>query len=80
MYNFVGGYQPADYLTQIRPNIFKMKHPENCIVKHTGVWHLHDVVFSEKQNHKLELNIDSNFKNKTEYFNYLLIYFNTFIS
>lgn len=73
LYNFVGGYQPADYLTQIRPNIFKMKHPENCIVKHTGVWHLNDVVFNEKQNHKLELNIDSNFKNKTEYFNYLLI-------
>ena len=73
LYSFVGGYQPSDYLTQIRPNIFKMKHPESCIIKHTGVWHLHDVVFSEKQNHKLELNINSDFKNKTEYFNYLLI-------
>ena len=73
LYSFVGGYQPADYLTQIRPNIFKMNHPESCIVKHTGVWHLHDVVFSEKQNHKLQLNINSDFKNKTEYFNYLLI-------
>lgn len=73
LYNFVGGYQSADYLTQIRPNIFKMKHSENCIVKHTGVWHLHDVVFSKKQNHNLQLNINDNFKNKTEYFNYLLI-------
>ena len=73
LYNFVGGYQPADYLSQIRPNIFKMKHPDNCIIKFTGVWHLNDVVFSEKQNHNLELNINSNFKNKTGYYNYLLI-------
>ena len=73
LYNFVGGYQQADYLTQIRPNIFKMKHPDNCVVKFTGNWHLHNVVFNEKQNHKLELNITSDFKSKTEYFNYLLI-------
>ena len=73
LYNFVGGYQPADYLTQIRPNIFKMKHPNTCIIKNTGVWHLNDIVFNEKQNHNLELNINSNFKSKTEYFNYLLI-------
>ena len=73
LYNFVGGYHQADYLTQIRPNIFKMKHPDNCIVKFTGNWHLHNVVFNEKQNHKLELNITSDFKSKTEYFNYFHI-------
>lgn len=73
LYNFVGGYQPADYLSQIRPNIFKMKHPDNCIIKFTGIWHLNDVVYNEKQNHNLELNINDDFKNKTEYYNYLLI-------
>ena len=43
LYNFIGGYQ-ANYLTQIRPNIFKMKHPENTVIKNNGIWHLEKLV------------------------------------
>ena len=72
LYNFIGGYQPQ-YLSQIRPNIFKMKHPENTIIKHTGDWHFNKLVYNPKQNVKLELNLNEEHTNKTKYYNELLI-------
>jgi len=72
LYNFVGGYQ-LDYLTKIRPNIFKMKHPENTIIKNTGDWHFNKLVYNEKQNIKQELNLNEDHNNKTKYYNELLI-------
>ena len=72
LYNFIGGYQ-EDYLTQIRPNIFKMNHPENTIIKNTGDWHFNKLVYNEKQNVNQELNLNDDHNNKTKYYNELLL-------
>ena len=72
LYNFIGGYQP-NYLTQIRPNIFKMKHSENTVIKNTGMWHLDKLVYNSAQNVKQELNLNLDHINKTRYYNELLI-------
>lgn len=72
LYNFIGGYQ-RDYLTQIRPNIFKMNHPENTIIQNTGDWHFNKLVYNEKQNIKEELNLNQNHIDKTKYYNELLL-------
>ena len=55
LYSFIGGYQQADYMSSIRPNIFKMQHPDNTFIKNTGVWHLDKLVFGSKQNISGEL-------------------------
>jgi hypothetical protein len=73
LYSFIGGYQPKEYLTKIRPSIFEMKHPENTVIKYTGEWHFNKLVYNEKQNHKLELNIDEKHTTLTSYYNNLLI-------
>ena len=73
LYSFIGGYQPKEYLTKIRPSIFEMKHPENTLIKYTGEWHFNKLVYNEKQNHKLELNIDEKHTTLTSYYNNLLI-------
>lgn len=72
LYNFIGGYQ-KEYLTQIRPNIFKMKHPENTIIKYTGDWHLNKLVYNPTQNVKQEMNLNKEHIDKTKYYNELLI-------
>lgn len=72
LYNFIGGYQ-RDYLSKIRPNIFKMKHPKNTIIKNTGEWHFNKLVYNEKQNSKLELNLNDEHINKTKYYNEILL-------
>jgi hypothetical protein len=72
LYNFIGGYQ-QDYMSQIRPNIFRMHHPENTIIKHTGDWHFNKLVYNPAQNVKQELNLDEEHINKTKYYNELLI-------
>lgn len=72
LYNFIGGYQ-EDYLTQIRPNIFKMNHYENTIIKNTGDWHFNKLVYNEKQNFNQDLNLNLEHNNKTKYYNELLL-------
>ena len=72
LYSFVGGYQP-NYLTDIRPRIFNMKHPKDTIIKNTGMWHLDKLVYNPKQNSKHELNETADHINKTKYYNELLI-------
>lgn len=73
LYNFVGAYQPADYPSEIRPNIFKMSHPENCVVRNTGVWHFDKVVFDAKQNINGDLNESDKHKQQTDDYNKLLL-------
>ncbi len=72
LYNFIGGFQQG-YMSEIRPNIFRMQHPENTIIKHTGDWHFNKLVYDPKQTHKLELNLNEEHINKTKYYNELLI-------
>ena len=72
LYNFIGGYQ-QNYMSQIRPNIFKMKHPENTIIKNTGMWHLDKLVYNPAQNVNQDLNLNPDHINKTKYYNELLI-------
>lgn len=72
LYSFMGGYQ-NNYLTDVRKNIFTMKHPENTYIKNTGTWHFNNVVYSTKQNKNTELNIDKTHIDKTEKYNKLLL-------
>jgi mannosyltransferase OCH1-like enzyme len=72
LYSFMGGYQ-NNYLTDVRKNIFTMKHPENTYIENTGSWHFNNVVYSAKQNKNTELNIDKTHINKTEKYNKLLL-------
>lgn len=72
LYSFAGGYQPG-YMSDIRKNIFTMKHPKNCIIKNTGDWHFNRDVYHTSQNVKGELNEDSKHKDKTRSYNELLL-------
>lgn len=49
LYSFQGGYQSC-YMSNVRKDIFSMKHPENTFIKNTGRWHFNKIVYSEKQN------------------------------
>ena len=69
-----------DYMSQIRPNIFKMQHPENTIIKYTGDWHFNKLVYNPKQTHNLELNLNDEHINKTKYYNELLLKSQIYIS
>lgn len=73
LYSFMGGYQPNDYLTNIRQKIFDMKHSKNTYILNTGDWHFNKTVYSNKQNVNKELNIDKNHINKTEKYNRILL-------
>ena len=75
LYSFVGGYQPNNYLTDIRAKIFqlKSKSKSNVYIKNTGDWHFNKVVYNSKQNHKGELNEDDSHKKKTFEYNELLL-------
>ena len=75
LYSFAGGYQPNDYLTDIRAKIFqlKSKSKSNIYIKNTGDWHFNKVVYNSKQNHKGELNEDNSHKKKTYEYNELLL-------
>ena len=72
LYNFVGAFQ-NNYMSNIRPCIFTMNHPDNCIINNIGEWHLNKVVYSSKQNKNGELNIDIAHNEKTSFFNKLLL-------
>ena len=73
LYSFIGGYQPRDYMSNIRQRIFDMKHPDNTDIINTGVWHLDNIVFSNKQNYSGEINKPGDFDYKTNYYNNMLI-------
>lgn len=75
LYSFVGGYQPNDYLTDIRARIFQLnsRHKSDVYIKNTGDWHFNKVVYSNKQNHIGELNEDNLHKQKTYEYNELLL-------
>lgn len=73
LYSFVGGYVPKIYLSNIRERIFNMKHPKDAIVKNTGKWHLQNIVYSDKQNSKGELNKPSDYNSKTKSYNEILL-------
>lgn len=68
----MGGHQ-KDYMSDIRLNIFKMKHPENCYVKHTGEWHFNDIVYSSKQNKTNQFQYNRDHIQKTDQYNQLLL-------
>tara|TARA_Y100000816_G_scaffold281100_1_gene255264 strand:- start:54 stop:1910 length:1857 start_codon:yes stop_codon:yes gene_type:complete len=73
LYNFIGGYQPRDYMTDIRKKIFNMKHQENTEIINTGIWHLNDLVFSKSQNFNGDINKPGDFDYKTNYYNLILL-------
>ena len=73
LYSFIGGYQPRDYMSNIRKHIFDMKHPDNTDIINTGIWHLDNIVFSNKQNYSGEINKPHDFDYKTSYYNRMLI-------
>ncbi len=72
LYSFIGGFQP-DYLTNVRKNIFNMKHPDKTLIINTGGWHFNNIVYSSKQNFNKELNIDKNHLNNMKNYNEVLL-------
>ena len=48
LYSFVGGYNQG-YMNKIRPKIFEMKHPENCLVQNSNGWHFEKVVYGQQK-------------------------------
>jgi len=60
-------------MTDIRKKIFQMKHPENTFIKDIGNWHFDNVVYSNKQNSRNEMNIDNKHLNNTSEYNSLLL-------
>ena len=51
LYSFIGSYSPS-YISDIRKRIYDVKHPKNCLVENTNIWHFRSIVYSEKQNKK----------------------------
>ena len=45
LYSFYAGYQ-TNYMTKVRLDIFKMNHPDNCVVNNTGEWHFNKDVYT----------------------------------
>jgi len=72
LYSFIGGVQ-TNYLTNIRNNIFNMKHPENSVIINTGDWHFNSTVYSQKQNINKDLNINNNHINNKILYNKTLL-------
>ena len=73
LYSFVGAYNPHVYMSDIRKRIYSMKHPEDCVVEKTNMWHFEKMVYSKMQNSKGELNEDKAQKQKGERYNELLL-------
>jgi len=72
LYSFMGGVQ-NNYLSSIRNDIFNMQHSNNTFIKNTGQWHFNNIVYSNKQNKKRELNIDKKHIDNTEKYNNVLL-------
>ena len=74
LYSFAGGYQPADYMSRIRPNILRMKHPQETLIENTGMWHFDKIVFNkDSQNMAEEIKESISHKKSTESYNKLLL-------
>jgi hypothetical protein len=73
LYSFIGGWQENNYISDIRPRIFKMKHPKNTLIQNTGMWHFNDAVFGRNQNSNYDIYKDSNYDRKTVYYNSVLL-------
>jgi hypothetical protein len=61
LYSFVGGYQPTNYLTDVRGRIFRGVHDSGAsggdvYIKNTGAWFFNNVVYNKRQNVVGELN------------------------
>ena len=73
LYSFQGAYDKQWYLTNVREQLFIMKHPDTCYVKNIGLWHYNTIVYSNKQNNEKELNENNTHINNTKDYNKLLL-------
>lgn len=72
LYSFIGGYQD-NYISNIRPNIFKIKNNKYIsYIENTKKWHFNNIVYNNSQNFNNDINIDNNYINNTNKFNYIL--------
>lgn len=73
LYSFVGGYQPNNYLTNIREKIFTMNKHETSVIINTGSWHFNNHVYSTKQNVQGTLNENDETRKRTNNYNDILL-------
>lgn len=74
LYSFMGGYQPSNYLSEIRKNIYELEDSRNDIfILNTGSWHFNNVVYSNLQNANGDLNINPEHNSKTSIYNDVLL-------
>lgn len=61
LYSFLGAYG-TNYISPIRKQLYEMKHPENTLVRDSGMWHFHKHVYGaniteeELESKKIEYN------------------------
>ena len=75
-FSFMGGYQPMDYMSDIRKQIlekYMMDQRKEVLVKYTGDWHFNKIVYNEKQDSKGIENIQENHVVKTNLYNTILL-------
>lgn len=66
LFSFMGAYNPRDYLTSIRDDIFNMNYGNaKCFIKNTGSWHFDSLVYSKYQNYSRSFNGAEKTKIKT---------------
>lgn len=73
LYSFVGGYQPSNYLSNIRERIFKMDKHKNAVIINTGSWHFNNHVYSINQNSMGSINENKQIKEQTKTYNDILL-------
>lgn len=73
LYSFVGGYQPNNYLSDIRQKIFSMSKHKTAKITNTGSWHFNNHVYSVQQNAKETLNENEITQKKTNNYNNILL-------
>ena len=73
LYSFVGGYMSEWYMSNIRPNIFKMKTSPHVIIENIGGWHFNDMVYGSNQTSKGVRNEGEIAQKRTERYNKILL-------
>ena len=73
LYSFIGGYQPNNYLTNIREKIYNMDRHKDSVIINTGSWHFNNHVYSNNQNSNQTIHENSDIVQKTVQYNNILL-------
>ena len=72
LYSFKGAWEPH-YISNIRQDIFKIKHPDDTIIENIGKWHFLNDVYTNIQSSDGKVEETKNKKDRTSEYNQLLL-------